>query len=304
MKRNASSGTSAGRRSSAEGSRDEVLETDPVVDGDRTIDPTADPRSDEAREAESIGGDEITPLEYVESVAEIAVTDPVAAGDRIGDLLVVARDHGDARAAAGEVLNLVGLLRPAEFAVWIDDLVSFAGAADGELSFIGLRSIAQLAGENPRAAATGLDVAFDNLRASRTETRQAALSIVAEVGAERPRLVERADRHVANALGDADPGARLAGAITAGKLLGADPGSFPRTATALFDALDDDDDAVWEYAHVALVNFAQEHPHQIPDKERTIEILATVSDASLGVQEGATKEALAGLLTRDYDLEI
>ncbi|MFB6130243.1 MAG: adaptin, partial [Salinigranum sp.] len=112
----------------------------------------------------------------------------------------------------------------------------------------------------------------------------------------------RGDRDVAGALRAPEPGVRLAGALTAGKLLGADPGRFPRTAATLFDVLDDDDERVWVYLRVALVNFAGEHPAQIPDRARTVELLAGVSDRELGLREGATKDALARVAALDYGL--
>lgn len=246
-----------------------------------------------------------SPMEYVESVAEMAVADPVAAGDCVGDLLALAREFdGDVRTAAGEALNLIGLLRPVEFEVWVDDVRSLAAAADDDLTFLGLRALAQLAGENPNAAAPGLDAAFGALGASRTDLRRAAFSLVAEVGAVEPERVRRADRDVVAALRDPDASVRLAGAITAAKLLGTDPSQFPRTATALFDALDDADEEVREYAHAGLVHFALEHPEQVPEKRRAISVLATVADADIGLREGATKDALTRLLALDPEYDI
>jgi len=261
------------------------------VDGIDVEGPSVDPRE--------------APMEYVESVTELAVVDVVAAGDRVGDLLTVAREFdGDVRTAAGEALNLVGLLRPVEFDVWVEDVRAAAEADDEELAFLGLRALAQLAGERPQAAAAGLDVALGNLTAPRPDLRKAALSIVAEVGAVAPERVRRADRDVVEALGAPAAEVRLAGAIAAAKLLGADPAAFPRTASALFDALDDDDPGVREYAHTGLVHFALEHPEQVPEKRRAISVLADVTDADVGLREGATKEALTSLLALDpeYDL--
>jgi hypothetical protein len=249
--------------------------------------------------------DDLTPEELVETAVSAALEDPVAGGDYVGDLLAVVRDcEPPVSESAAEALNLLGYLRPGAFAVWVDDLVAFASDRDGDLAFVGLRALAQLAGENSRAAAKGLDAALDRVTDPRTETRQAALSVVAEVGADAPDRVRRADRDVMAAIRDEEPGVRLAGVIAAGTLLGADPQSFPRSATVLFEALDDEHDRVWEYAHVALVNFAREHPSQVPEKTRAMEALARVSDEDLGVREGATKDALTALLAleRGFDL--
>ena len=244
------------------------------------------------------------PLEYLRDLTELALIDPVAAGDHVGDLLVLSRhDAAAVRESAGEALDLVGQLRPVEFEVWAADLVSLAGVADDGRAFLGLRALAQLAGANPRAAACGLDVAFSHVGAPDTDLRRAALVIVAEVGGADPDLVRRADRHVVTALVDPCAEIRLTGAIAAGKLLGAAPGRFPRSATALFDALDDPVDEVWEFAHVALVHFACEHPAQVPNKGRAIETLARVSDADIGVREGATKEALSSVLAVERGFE-
>ena len=308
MKRDSSADDGAEYGSSTDGDHGELLEADserPDADSEGVVRERDATRGGTTIDVPADLPVDPTSLERVTSIAETALRDPVSAGDRIGDLLVLAREHeGEVRETAGEVLNLLGLLRPAEFAVWRDDLASIARSSDDRIAFYALRALAQLAGDDARAASSALDVAFDHVEAPRTEMRQAALSIVAEVGGERPDLVRRADRHVMAALVDPDPGVRLAGAITAGKLLGAAPGTFPRTATVLLEALDDDCDAVWEYAHVALVHFAREHPEQVPEKKRAIERLGSISDEDLGVREGATKDALTRLLSLEYDLDL
>lgn len=248
-----------------------------------------------------------SPVEYVGEVAELAASDPSAAGDRVGDLVWIARSAGDdARAAAGAVLDAIGMLRPEELEMWVDDLVALAGSSDHRLSFIGLRALAQLAGTNARAAAKGLDAAFAHLGAPDDDCRRAGLALVAEVGGADPDAVRRVDRPVATGLRDPASDVRMAAAMAAGRLLGADPSRFPRTADALVSALDDDDDRVREYAHVALANFALEHPTSVPEKRRAIEALAGASDRDLGLREGATAAALSGLLSLElgYDLDL
>lgn len=238
-----------------------------------------------------------SPDDYVESVRDLVATDPTAAGDHVGVLLELARDHDEPiRDKAGEALNAIGLLRPAEFEVWATELVTAAASSNEEVAFLGLRALAQLAATHPPAAAAGLDAAFDHLDVPDTPTRQAALSIIAEVGADDPEAVHRADRYIAAALRDSQPPIRLAGAITAGRLLTADPTGFPRTAPALIQAISDDDAEVREYAHIALAAFAREHPENVPEPAQAVSALVDVSDAELGLREGATAEAASALL--------
>jgi len=237
-----------------------------------------------------------TPAEYAATVADLAVEDPIEAGDYVGDLVVIARDYEGARDAVREALDVIGWRRPAEFEVWSSDLADLAAAADDEVALIGMAALADLAATSPRVAQTGVDAALGRLTAQSTELRRAALAVVAEVGAEDPDAVTGADRHVAAAVGDADPAVRRAGTIAAGRLLEAAPGIFPRTAAALPDALADEDTTVHEYAHVAMANFARVNPANVPEKGRVMEALAAVSDDELGLRRGATDEALSELL--------
>lgn len=285
-------------------------------DGDdaglETVDDSAENRSpdraaDEERAA-GVAADEpgaVDPTAYVERVVETALSDPVAAGDAVGDLLVIVRDCGEeSRRAAAEALDLLGLLRPVEFEVWVDDVAAFA-AADAEWpSFVGMRALAQLAAVRPAAARKGLDAAVRRLETPHVPTRRASLAVVGEVGEAFPDAAARTDRQVMAAMRDGDSTVRLAGVITAGKLLGADPRRFPRTVTTLPETLSDDDEDVWTYAHVSLVHFVREHPSQVPEKRRVVERLAAVSDEELGVREGSTKDALTKLLAYEPGFDL
>jgi hypothetical protein len=270
----------------------------------------AEPATDTGAPAEPggiVADDEesVEPTAFVDRVVETALADPVAAGDAVGDLLAIVREcDGDARTAAEEALDLLGLLRPVEFEVWVDDVVAFASADRDRRSFVGLRALAQLSAVRPAVAKTGLDAAMRRLETPHAPTRRAALAVVAEVGAAFPDDVAPADRQVMAAMRDDDPSVRLTGAMTAGKLLGAEPQQFPRTVTTLPDVLEDDDEAVWEYAHVALVHFVREHPSQVPEKRHVVERLANVSDEELGVREGATKDAMTKLLAYEPGFDL
>lgn len=237
-----------------------------------------------------------TPAEYATTVADLAVEDPIEAGDYVGDLVAIARDHEGARGAVGEALDVIGWRRPTEFEVWSADLADLAAATDEEVALLGMAALADLAATSPRVARTGVDAALGRLTARSTDLRRAALAVVAEIGAEDPDAVTGADRHVAAAIVDADPAVRLAGTIAAGRLLEAAPGLFPRTGVALPDVLEDGDATVREYAHVAMANFARTNPANVPEKARAMEALAAVSDEELGLRRGATDEALSGLL--------
>lgn len=268
---------------------DDGLEDSPVppADEDRSVNGIDVPTDSSAT----------SPEDYVESVRDLVATDPTAAGDHVGALLTLAQDHDDPiRDKAGEALNAIGLLRPSEFEVWTTELVTAAESPESEIAFLGLRALAQLAATHPPAAAAGLDAAFDHLDVPDTPTRQAALSIIAEVGADDPTAVRRADRHIAAALRDSQPPIRLAGAITAGRVLTADPTGFPRAAPALLESITDDDPEVREYAHTALAAFAKAHPENVPEPHTAVSALVDASDADLGLREGATDEAAAALL--------
>lgn len=238
-----------------------------------------------------------TPVEYAATIVDLAVENPVAAGEYVGDLVTIARDHEAARDAVREALDVVGWRRPEEFEVWSADLADLAAATDDDLALLGMTALADLAAVSPRAARAGVDAALGRLTARSTDLRRAALAVVAEVGSEDPDAVTGADRHVAAAIGDADPAIRLAGTIAAGRLLEVAPGTFPRTATGLPDALDDEEATVREYAHVAAANFAQTNPANVPEKERVMAALAATDDDELGLRRGTTNEAVSELLS-------
>lgn len=244
---------------------------------------------------------EQSPEEYVESVGDRLENDDPAAADAVGDLLEIARDNRDGlRVAAGEALDAIGRADPTGLEVWSDDLAAAASSTDDEVAFFGLRGLAQLAAETPRAASKGIEAALGNLEAPTADLRQAALSVVAEVGPDDPDAVRRADRPLARALHDGDPAVRTAAAIAAGRLLGEDPAPFPRAATALLDSVDDEDDRVREFALLALANFAREHPSNVPQKPRAITALSGVSDEELGLRRGATGEAVSALVSLTF----
>lgn len=242
------------------------------------------------------------PVEFVDEVGRLLEEDTDAAADAVGDLLAVARDHeGATRVAAGEALDAIGRRQPIAFEVWTDPIAAAAGSGDEAVAFFGLRALAQLASVNPRAAATGLDAALSNLRSPSSNLRQAALSVLAEVGPDEPDAVKRSDRPLAESLRDGDEAVRTAAAIAAGRLLGAAPNAFPRSATALLDAVEDGEGRPREYALVALANFAREHPDNVPQKERALSALARVTDDELGLRRGALGEAMSALVGREFD---
>ncbi|QIB73002.1 adaptin [Halogeometricum borinquense] len=280
------------------------LETVGDEQKNRSVEQTSDEERATGIVAET-SDESVEPTEFVDSVVETALTNPVAAGDAIGDLLAIVRDcDEDARVAAKEALDLMGLLRPVEFEVWIGDIVQFASADRDELSFVGLRALAQLSAVRPAVAKNGLDAAISRLQAQHVPTRRAAIAVVGEVGEAFPEAVTQTDRQIMTAMRDANPSVRLAGVMTAGKLLGAEPNQFPRTVSTLPETLDDDDEEVWEYAHAALIHFVREHPSQVPEKRHVIERLATVSDEELSVREGATKDAMTTLLSYEPGFDL
>ena len=177
---------------------------------------------------------ELDPVEFVDRVGEFLDDDPDAAADAVGDLLAIARgEAGAARVAAGEALDAIGRRQPSAFEVWSDPIVAAARRGDEDVAFFGLRALAQLAGANQRAARKGLDAALENLGSASPDIRQAAISVLAEVGPGEPDAVKRADRPLAESLRDGDENVRTVAAIAAGRRLGAAPNNFPRTATAL-----------------------------------------------------------------------
>lgn len=237
-----------------------------------------------------------TPEEYAREVTALAAEDPVAAGDRVGDLLDIAREHEGAREAVGEALDVLGWRRPEEFEVWADSLADVAAADDDDLALLGMAALADLGATTPRAAKKGVGAAVDRLTTPSVELRRAALAVVAEVGSADPGAVGGVDRGVAAAIEDSEAAVRLAGVVAAGRLLAASPGALPRTATALVDALDDGDDTVREYALTAAANVARTTPESVPEKRRVMGALATASDAELGLRRGATGDAVSELL--------
>jgi len=261
------------------------LERSPVETGHRSPDRSA-----------------LGPVEFVDRVGGYLEDDPDAAANAIGDLLAIARDEeGAARVAAGEALDAIGRRQPSAFEVWTEPVVAAARSGDEDVSFFGLRALAQLAGANPRAAGKGLDVALGSLGSASPDIRQAAISVLAEVGPVDPDAVKRADRPLAEALRAGDENVRTAAAIAAGRLLGAAPNKFPRTATALLDVLDDEAARPREFAHVALANFAREHPDNVPQKARALSALAGVTDDELGLRRGTVGEAMTALVSLEFE---
>lgn len=251
-------------------------------------------------------GDEIDdPVERARAIARVARSDPETAGDFVGELIESAQTlRGEDLDPVDAALDEIGRSRPVEFEVWTDRLAQLAAAGDTRAAFLGLRSFAQLAAINPRAAEVGLDHAADNLTAPDEALRRAALAVVAEVGPENPDAVRHTDRQIATALADDAATIRVGGAITAGRLLRAGPTGFPRSASALVDALDDDDERVRQFAHIGLIHFARDHATNVPDKETAIRALAAITDEELGVHRGASDEALSALLTVELGYEV
>ena len=64
---------------------------------------------------------------------------------------------------------------------------------------------------------------------------------------------------------------------------------------------DDEDEGVRDYAHIALANFAREHPDNVPQKPRALSALAGVSDDELGLRRGAIGEAMSALVALEFD---
>lgn len=247
----------------------------------------------------SATGETFSAEEYITRVHELVYSDPVAAGDRIGDLLVLAKNGEPALQESIDVtLEWLGDRRPQEFGVWADDLAGFASSPDPKLAVLGLRSLAQLAPHNEAAAKKGLSAAVRCLDAAHTELQRAALALVAEVGGSEADTIGDADRSIAAALSADAASVRTAAAIAAGNLLRNAPQRFPRTSMALVDAVDDPDETVREYVRIALVSFATVHPSNVPEAETVVGALESYSDRDLGLRQGATAEAANQLLKR------
>lgn len=242
-------------------------------------------------------GESLSPREYVVRVHELVYEDPSAAGNRVGDLLVLA-EEGDSRLreTIAETLAWLGERRGREFDVWADDLAAFGEKPDPDLAFLGLRALAQLAPHHEPAARKGLDAAVRRLDADHEGLRAAALALVAEVGADRADEIGDADRAIAASMNVESPRVRTAAAIAAGTLLAAAPQQFPRTSMRLLEALEDPDDEVRTFAHVALIAFATERPAVVPEKEAAIDALDAVTDEELGLRDGAVADAQNALL--------
>ncbi|AUX09435.1 hypothetical protein AArcSl_1809 [Halalkaliarchaeum desulfuricum] len=267
-----------------------------TTDRDQTTD--QDRTGDEEIRAESASDEpSLTPREYVVRVHELVYRDPAAAGDRIGDLLVLASEGDtDVRQMAGETLAWLGERRSREFEVWADDLAAFAETQDPELAFFGIRALAQLGSDHEEAAAKGLKPAVRRLGSDHEDLQAASLALVAEVGPARADAIGDADRPIAASLRANSERIRTGAAIAAGNLLAESPQRFPRTSMALVEALSDPDDDVRTYAHVALVAFAREHPSVVPEKETALSALDATDDADLGLKDGAVAEAENALL--------
>lgn len=277
-------------------------EEERTTDGNQTTD-------ESGRTDESGTGDEgirteftsekasLSPTEYVVRVHELVYQDPAAAGDRVGDLLVLASEGDtDVREMAGETLAWLGERRPREFEVWADDLAAFAERQDPELAFLGIRALAQLAPYHEDAAAKGVKQAVRRLGSDHEDLRAASLALVAEVGPGKADAIGDADRAMVASMRADSARIRTGAAIAAGNLLAAAPQRFPRTSMALADVLSDPDDDVRTYAHVALVAFAREHPSVVPEKEAALSALEATDDADLGLTDGAVAEAENALL--------
>ncbi len=281
----------------------------PSIDAVIDVQPDTDPsayRSTDAATGASRGADHertgdpepLSAVEYVNKIYDLVFTDVSAAGDRIGDLLVLLEsgsiDQSLHRRAA-EAIEWIGIRRPRELVVWSEGFRTIARSDDPELAFVGLRSLAQLAAVNERAAAKGIDPALSRLDSTDPDVRVSALSLLAEVGPRDTERVSHGDRSIARATRASDPRVRTAAAIAAGNLLGADPQRFPQTSMRLFDLLGDSNEGVTTYGHIALVHFASEHPDVVPNKTTAIDHLETVSDDELGLQPGSVAEAVAAV---------
>lgn len=283
----------------------------PSIDAVTDVQPDTDPSVYRSSETDSSSLDHanvadpepLSAAEYVGQVYDLVFTDVSAAGDRIGDLLVLLDCDSTDRSLhrrATDAIEWIGIRRPREFVVWSDGFRTIAQSEDPELAFVGLRSLAQLATVNERAAAKGIGPALSRLDSPDPDVRISALSLLAEVGTRDTERVSHGDRSIARATGAGDPRVRTAAAIAAGNLLGEDPQRFPQTAMRLFDLLEDADEAVTTYGHIALVHFATEHPDVVPDKPVAIEHLETVSDDELGIQSGSVAEAVAAVATAGF----
>lgn len=275
------------------GGRTTEPDEDAAVSMDGTWRPEDAPEMLPARdEAGTLG-----PLGYATAVRNAAALDAAAAADHADRLIGIVREtDGDARAVAGEALDLIGRHSPTSLAVWTDDLVALATDADPGAAGVGFRALAHLADAAPEAAAAGADAAVDATTAADPRRRQPALRLVAAIAESAPERVAGADRGVAGAMAATAADVRSAGALCAGTLLAVAPGTFPRTASALVDRLDDDEPDVRAHVLIALVRFARAHPAQVPEKRAAIEALGAACDADLGLVEGASKDALTSLL--------
>lgn len=289
----------------------------PVADGEGDVEETGGQSGDGATDADDAGlsmadawrpedvpemlpardeAGELGPLEYAAAVRDAAALDADAAADHVDRLVGIAREvDGDPRDVAVEALDLIGRRSPAALSVRTADLRSLAADPDPVAAGAGLRALARLAADAPGAAAAGVDAALEAITATDAR-RRPALRLVGAVGESDPDRVAGADRGVAAAMADADPETRTAGVLCAASLLAAAPGTFPRTANALIERLDDPDPDVRDHARVALVPFARDHPAAVPEKRTAIESLGAASDRDLGLPDGATKDALTALL--------
>lgn len=283
----------------------------PSIDAVTDVQPDADPsvyRSAEAATSVSPSADHgaaddpepLSAAEYINKVHDLVFTDVSAAGDRIGDLLVLLESESGSvdqslHRRAAETIEWIGIRRPREFVVWSEGFRTIARSDDPELAFVGLRSLAQLAAVHERAAAKGIDPALARLDSTDPDIRVSALSLLAEVGHRDTERVSHGDRSIARATRASDPRVRTAAAIAAGNLLGANPQRFPQTARRLFDLLGDSDEGVSTYGHIALVHFASEHPDVVPNKPAAIDHLETVSDDELGLKPGSVATAVAAV---------
>ncbi|WP_138007860.1 hypothetical protein [Halalkalirubrum salinum] len=258
-----------------------------------------DVRADRGFDDESTEDPEpLSSAEYVARVYDLVFTDVAAAGDRIGDLLVLLESGSLDRSVhrrASDTIEWIGIRCPRELVVWSEGFRTVARSDDPELAFVGLRSLAQMATVNEQAATKGIDPALSRLDSPSSNLRVSALSLLAEVGSRDTERVSQGDRSIARSATASEPRVRTAAAIAAGNLLGEDPQRFPRTSMRLFDLLEDSHEVVNTYGHIALVHFAVEHPDVVPEKAAAIDYLESVSDDELGLQPGSVAEAVAAV---------
>lgn len=246
------------------------------------------PYRGEAADADAFG--------YAADVRDAAALHATAAADHVDYLVGIVRGTtGDARAAAAEALDLIGRRSPSALAVWTEHLVALATADDPAAAAVGFRALAHLSETHPAAAAAGVDAAVEAARSTDVRHRP-ALRLVAALAEADPDHVSGADPAVAAAMAADAADVRAAGALCAASVLAAAPGSFPRTASRLFDLFDDADPEVSAAARVALVRFARTHPAKVPEKRRAVEVVGRVTGGDLGLDAGATKDALTALL--------